>query len=55
MTEILAYVGQVATTAFEVATQAVTWITANPLALLGVISMLVVSFIGVARHLIRGV
>lgn len=55
MEQVLGYVTQVATTLFSVATSAMTWIMDNPLALVGAVSCLVISGIGVARNLIRGV
>ena len=55
MEAVLGYVTQVSTTLFSVATSAMTWIMDNPLALIGAISMIVISGIGVARNLVRGV
>ena len=55
MEQILGYVTQVATTLFSVATSAMEWVMANPLALIGAISFLVVMGIGICRRLVKGV
>lgn len=55
MATVLEYVGSISTTFFTIAGQAVDFVMAHPIALLGVCSMVVVSGIGVARNLIRGV
>ena len=55
MATVLGYVAEVSETFFTIAGQAVTFVTAHPIALLGVCSMVVISGIGVARNLIRGV
>lgn len=55
MQTVLGYVSQVATTFFSIAGDAVDFVMAHPIALIPICSMVVVSGIGVARNLIRGV
>lgn len=55
METVLGYVVQVSSTFFTIAGDAVDFIMANPIALVPICSMVVISGIGVARNLIRGV
>lgn len=55
LTTVLGYVASIGQTFFTIAGDAVDFCMDHPLALIGVCSMLVVSGIGVARNLIRGV
>lgn len=55
MTEIIGYVTELATAMFSIGTQLVTWVTANPLAMLGVALFVVVALIGGIRRLLPGV
>lgn len=55
LTTVLGYVGDLGETFFNLAGQAVTFVTDHPIALIGLCSMIVVSGIGVARNLIKGV
>lgn len=55
MATVLGYVTDVAGTFFTIAGDAVDFVMAHPIALIPICSMVVVSGVGVARNLIRGV
>lgn len=55
LTTVLGYVGNLGSTFFNIAGQAVDFVMEHPIALIPICSMLIVTGIGVARSMIKGV
>jgi hypothetical protein len=55
LTEFVGYIPVIAGALFDTATETMTWIMSEPLALIPAVSVLVITGIGVCRKLVKGV